>query len=247
MSEAIHPSSRPKSVPDPLFITLEGIEGCGKSLQAQLLGEELQRLEIPFIATREPGGTSFGIEVRQILLSRDGAPRSPLSELLLYLADRYQDLQERIEPALRFGRHVICDRYHDATMAYQGHARGIGFETIDRLAEILQLRTPDLTLVLDIDIETGVQRARQRQVGTQEDLMSRFEREELQFHRKVLQGYRLLQEREPDRLQFVDASGTPEEVFARIRAIASRIGLFHAKPPSCHAEAQRRREAEEGR
>ncbi|MEE8584365.1 MAG: dTMP kinase [Acidobacteriota bacterium] len=226
MSEAIHQGPARKGVPNPLFITLEGIEGCGKSLQAGLLSEELERLGIPFIATREPGGTPFGLEVRQILLSRDGAPRKPLSELLLYLADRYQDFQERIEPALLSGRHVICDRYHDATMAYQGFARGIGFETIDRLAKILQLRSPDLTLVLDIDIETGVQRARQRQTGTQEDLLSRFEREELEFHHKVLEGYRLLAKREPGRLRFVDASGTPQEVFARIRSIACGIGLL---------------------
>ncbi|HSR52739.1 MAG TPA: dTMP kinase [Acidobacteriota bacterium] len=211
------------------FITLEGTEGCGKSLQTRMLAQELKRRGIDHVMTHQPGGTAFGQQVREILLHREGPPREPMAELLLYLADRYQNLKQVIEPALARGAHVVCDRYQDATMAYQAYARGIGFQRVQRLADVLELRNPDLTLVLEIDIEEGLRRAQERQQGTQEEDFSRFEEEDLAFHRRVLEGYRKLRQQEPERVRFLDASGTPEEVFQRvwqsIEDLLSRAGM----------------------
>lgn len=196
------------------FVTFEGIEGSGKSLQLKLLHAELKRLGINFVATREPGGTAFGVEVRKILLHRDGPQREAIPELLLYLADRYQHLKERVEPALAAGCHVFCDRYHHATLAYQGYARGIGFELIDKLAGVLALPMPDLVMVLDLDVELALARARARNAGS--EIWGRFEEEDLAFHRRVREGYRLLSVREPSRVVLVDASGSPEEIQRQI-------------------------------
>ena len=165
------------------FITLEGIEGSGKSVQLHLLEEELKKRKVRFLITQQPGGTPFGKEVRQILLQREGAQREPTAELLLYLADRYQHLKEVIEPSLTQDLHVFCDRYHDATLAYQGHARGLGFPMVDQLAKILALRIPDLTLVLDLEVEVGLKRARARNQKENSETWGRFEAEDLDFHR----------------------------------------------------------------
>jgi dTMP kinase len=211
------------------FITLEGIEGSGKTVQLHLLEEELKKRNVRFLITQQPGGTPFGKEVRQILLQKEGAQREPTAELLLYLADRYQHLKEVIEPTLAQGLHVICDRYHDATMAYQGHARGIGFAIVDQLAEILALAIPDLTLVLDVEVEIGLKRARERNQQANSDTWGRFEAEDLDFHRRVREGYQLLVQRAPDRVLLVDASGTPEEVFEKLLGILEeRAFIFHS-------------------
>jgi len=162
--------------------------------------------------------------VRKILLHRDGPQRDPIAELLLYLADRYQHLKQRIQPALAAGCHVFCDRYHHATLAYQGHARGIGFQLIDQLAEVLALPMPDLTLVLDVDVELGLQRARARNAGS--EIWGRFEEEDLDFHRRVREGYGLLSVREPWRVLLVDASGSPEETLELILRILTERGIL---------------------
>ena len=213
----------------PLFVTFEGIEGSGKSLQLSLLKAEMERRRAPCVFSREPGGTRFGERVRDILLSHDGVEREPLAELLLYLADRHQHLREVVEPALARGFHVVSDRYHDATLAYQGHARGIGFAKIDRLAAILELRRPDLTLVLDVDVEVGLRRARVRNREQSSQRLGRFESEETAFHERVREGYRLLAEREPDRILHVDGSGAPEDVFRRVLPILEAGGAFEVK------------------
>ncbi len=202
----------------PRFITFEGIEGSGKSVQVRLLAELLESRGVPFVVSREPGGTRFGERVRDILLRHDGVQREPLAELLLYLADRYQHLREVVEPNLAAGFNVISDRYHDATMAYQGHARGIGFETIDRIAAILELRRPDLTVVLDVPVEVGLPRARSREREERNSRWGRFESEEVPFHLKVQEGYRELAKRDPDRIVFIDGNGSPTEVFDRVVA-----------------------------
>lgn len=206
------------------FVTFEGIEGSGKSLQLAFLEGELRKRGTRFVTTREPGGTDFGLEVRKILLHRDGPQREPVPELLLYLADRYQHLKERIEPALAAGCHVFSDRYHHATLAYQGHARGLGFQLIDQLAEVLALRMPDLTLVLDLDVEPALARARARNAGS--EIWGRFEDEDLDFHRRVREGYRLLSVREPWRVLLVDASGSPEEIQTEIVRIMTERGVL---------------------
>ena len=208
------------------FITLEGIEGSGKTGQLHLLEKELKEREVRFLITQQPGGTPFGQEVRQVLLQREGAQREPTAELLMYLADRYQHLREVIEPALTQGLHVLCDRYHDATLAYQGHARGIGFAIIDRLAEILALRIPDLTLVLDVEVEVGLKRARERNQRENSETWGRFEAEDLDFHRRVREGYQLLAKRSPDRILLVDASGTSEAVFEKILGLLEERGML---------------------
>ncbi len=208
------------------FITLEGIEGSGKSVQLHLLEEELKKRKVRFLITQQPGGTPFGQEVRQILLQREGAQREPTAELLLYLADRYQHLKEVIEPSLTQDLHVFCDRYHDATLAYQGHARGLGFPMVDQLAKILALRIPDLTLVLDLEVEVGLKRARARNQKENSETWGRFEAEDLDFHRRVREGYQLLVQREPDRVLPVDASGTPEEVFKKLLGLLEEKGII---------------------
>ena len=198
------------------FITFEGIEGSGKSVQLRLLEDEFRKRRLSFVSTREPGGTAFGLELRQVLLHRNGAAREPVAELLIYLADRYQHLKEKIEPSLARGFHVLCDRYHDATLAYQGQARGIGFSRINQLARILELRNPDVTLVLDVAVELGLSRAKTRNREQNREKWGRFELEDRAFHQEVREGYRLLAQRDPARVAFIDGSGSPGEVFARI-------------------------------
>lgn len=213
------------------FVTLEGIEGSGKSLQLRLLEEELRRRQVRFLSTFEPGGTPLGRELRRILVEKEGAPREPQAELLLYLADRCQHLAEVIEPALAVDTLVLCDRYLDATLAYQGHARGIGFEPIDRLAEILSLRRPDLTLLFDVAVETGMGRARRRGEEDRGASWGRFEAEAVEFHLRVREGYLLLARREPRRIRVVDSEGTPEEVSRRVRQILEEVGVLGGVAP----------------
>lgn len=208
------------------FITLEGIEGCGKTIQIGLLARFFEERAVPCRMTREPGGTAFGREVRKILLRHDAIKRQPVSELLLYLADRYQHIQEVVLPALSEGLHVLSDRYHDATVAYQGFARGIPLATIRSLADTLELPTPDLTLILDIDVNTGLERARRRNSSQAVDEFGRFEAEELQFHRQVREAYHKLALREPGRMILVPADGAPEEVCSRLVAVFEQRGIL---------------------
>ena len=200
-----------------MFITLEGIEGSGKSLQIRRIEAYLAGKGVPCLVTREPGGTEFGMALRKVLLHRSGVSREPVSELLLYLADRYQNLREKVLPALERGVTVLSDRYHDATRAYQGAARGVPLETIDALARLLQIREPDATILLDLEPETGLARARYRDRSSALAVdEGRFEAEELSFHEKVRAAYLDLARGSPERIRVVQAAGTPDEVFARI-------------------------------
>lgn len=210
-----------------MFITFEGIEGSGKSIQIGRAEAYLVGRGVPCLLTREPGGTAFGAAVRQVLLSAGGPPREPVSELLLYLADRYQHLDELIRPALRRGVTVLSDRYHDATLAYQGAARRIPESTIRSLAKLLGILEPDKTILLDLAPEVGLARAclRNQASGSQEE-EGRFEAEDLAFHRDVREAYLALARSAPGRICIVDASGTPDEVFARIEPLlASWFGF----------------------
>lgn len=201
-----------------MFITFEGIEGSGKSLQAFKMQEYLIREGKSCIVTREPGGTEFGVAVRRILLRAGEPHREPVSELLLYLADRHQHLREVVEPALDRGTIVISDRYHDATRAYQGAARGVPAEMIDALAHILEIREPDRTILLDLEPEVGLGRARSRnQSEGSEGSEGRFEAEDLTFHGKVRNAYLSLAGRFSGRIQIVEGSGDPDQVFSRIK------------------------------
>jgi len=205
------------------FITFEGVEGSGKTTQAHLLGEHLSSRGIPVVVTREPGGTDIGEQIRQILLASDNRGMTPETEILLYAASRGQHLREKIAPALDSGRWVICDRYSDATIAYQGYGRGLNLDLIAELNRLVSLELePDLTILLDLDVREGLKRARKR--GEGENLQEgRFEEEGIAFHRRVREGYKELASRHPGRIKTVSAEGSIEEVNRRVIEIVSAL------------------------
>ena len=203
-----------------MFITFEGIEGSGKSLQIVRAHEYLREKGRSCLLTREPGGTDFGRELRAVLLRTGGAAREPWSELLLYLADRHQHLKEVIEPALVRGETVLCDRYHDATRAYQGAARGIVPEAIEVVSRFLGIIEPTKTILLDLDPEVGLWRTRRRNsIDSVAAAEGRFENEAVSFHVRVRQAYLDLAKVYPQRFCVVPAAGAPDEVSARITAL----------------------------
>jgi len=210
----------------PLFVTLEGIEGCGKSTQIRRLAEYLAAAEVPHAITREPGGTAAGEEIRQILLAPRDPALTPLTDLLLYAAARSQHLAQVIEPALAAGKTVLCDRYIDATTAYQAFASGLPLAHIQHVHALPGLdRKPNLTLLLDLEAGVGLHRARARQ-ARDGDHLTRFEEEDFSFHRKVRAGYLELAKMEPERFVVIDASGNHDAVFDQLRtALATRLGL----------------------
>ena len=213
-----------------MFITLEGIEGSGKTTQIGRLVKFLEDREIDCITTRQPGGTLIGENIRSILLDPANSALEPMTELLLYMADRSQHIYELIRPCLQAGKTVICDRYFDATVVYQGFARGLNIELIQQLHQILfdDLK-PDVTLLLDLTPQVGLQRAwQQLNNGQRSGLESRFEAETVAFHEKVRAGYLELARLEPGRFRIIDAAQSQDQVFAAMRKIVSSI-LDHLK------------------
>jgi len=193
-----------------VFITLEGVEGSGKSTQIRKLAERLPSALI----TKEPGGTPTADKIRAILLdTREKI--DPVAELFLFAASRRQHVMEVIRPALAQGRVVLCDRFTDATLAYQGFGRRLD---LDRLRWLNEWATdtlhPDLTLIFDLPEEVGLTRARSRNSAAPVD-EGRFEQEDLRFHRRVREGYLALAQEDAKRYVVIDASGTPDDVFAR--------------------------------
>jgi dTMP kinase len=210
------------------FITFEGIEGSGKSSQIVLFAEYLRSHRYSVRLTREPGGTLIGDQVRRILLDPENKSLDPLAELLLYAASRAQHLKEVIRPALDSGMVVLCDRFADATVAYQGYGRGLDLNVIQALHRIVTAgMRPDLTIVLDVDAETGLSRARRRNSTQGLEEEARFENEDIAFHNRVREGYRALAGSDPERVRIVDASGNHEQVQASIREVAD--GLLSGK------------------
>lgn len=200
-----------------MFITFEGIEGSGKSLQIKRAQTYLQQKGCECLLTREPGGTDFGRKLRKVLLDVDDCRMEPWCELLLYLADRYQHLQEVIVPARQRGLFVLSDRYQDATRAYQGAARGIPQHEIEKLVRLLGIVEPDKTILLDLAPEIGLSRARGRNAASpMAAAEGRFEAEDIDFHKRVREAYMALASQWPQRIHVVDASGTPDQVFSRI-------------------------------
>jgi dTMP kinase len=189
------------------FISFEGIEGTGKSTQARLLQQSLLGLGYEVILTEEPGGTLISLRIREILLSVDHTNMKPITELLLYNAARAQHIEEVILPALNRGAVVITDRFTDSTFAYQGYGRGIDLKLLESIDKIATngLR-PDMTMLLDLDVETGL--TRNRRINKTD----RLELEDVEFHKRVRKGYHELAAKEPERIKVLDASGGIEEL-----------------------------------
>jgi dTMP kinase len=202
------------------FITLEGIEGAGKSTIAKFALAWLTQQRIPGRLTREPGGTPLAERVRQIVLERGSEPLSPLTETLLMFAARDLHVKNLIRPALERGEWVICDRFSDATRAYQGSGRGVDLGLIETLAAAVQGDLePDRTLLLDLPASVGLARARAREAGPTD----RFEAETVAFFEKVRAGYLDLARRAPGRFRVVDASAALPAVEARVESILEEL------------------------
>ena len=195
------------------FITLEGGEGAGKSTSRDFIVLLLEDQNIPFIQTREPGGTPIGETLRDVLLSKEGTAPSVTAELLMVFAARAQHLHEVIEPALRDGKWVLCDRFTDATYAYQGYGRGFELGQIEALETLVQRgRHPDLTILFDIDPRLGMTRARQRAE------LDRFEEEHMEFFDRVREGY-LTRAKNEARFRVIDASQSIDLVQQALREL----------------------------
>jgi dTMP kinase len=196
-----------------LFISFEGIEGCGKSTQVQRLAQRLKQLSIPVVVTLEPGGTSVGKHIRRILLDSRNSDLSPLAELFLYEADRAQHMLEVIGPALKNKKWVLCDRYYDATLAYQGYARGQDLELIKSLNNNASGGIgPDITFLVDCPVEVGLKRAIERDEHLRLKNQDRFEKEKLDFHDAVRKGYLLMAAEEDSRFYVVDGALSEKEL-----------------------------------
>lgn len=192
-----------------MFISFEGVEGAGKSTQISCLAKVLETQGHSVVTTREPGAGDIGKAIRQIILADYALV--PEAELLLYAADRAQHVRSVIRPALAEGKVVVCDRYADSTVAYQGYGRGLSLELIDTLNLIAtDGLKPDVTVLLDLDPEAGLKRSSARAQ------LDRMERESLAFHQRVRQGFLNLAEREPERYRVIQATGEVEDIFEAI-------------------------------
>jgi dTMP kinase len=200
------------------FITFEGIEGCGKTTQIRMAGEYLTAKGVSFVITEEPGGTPLGKKIREILLNRGPYSISSTAELLLFIASRSQHVKDVILPALKEGVWVLCDRFLDATLAYQGFGRGLDINFIKSLHDFSSASLkPDLTLLLDLPVEAGLGRAMDRIArGAGRVLEDRFEQEDLMFHQKVREGYLWLAKEGGKRYRIIDASRDIETIHREV-------------------------------
>jgi dTMP kinase len=211
-----------------MFITLEGIEGSGKTTQMTAIKKYFETAGYGVVVTREPGATAIGRRIRSIVLDPESHGMSPLCELLLYGADRAQHLSQVVMPALEAGKVVLCDRFADATRAYQGWARGLDMAIIDGIHEmVVGDLTPDLTILFDLEPGIGLSRTfKALENGQREGRESRFEKEALTFHTAVRSGYLALAQQEKQRFLVVDASRKPHEVLIEIKqGLATCLGI----------------------
>jgi len=200
-----------------LFITLEGIDGCGKSTQRELLAQQLSQRGFEVVVTREPGGTPLGEGVRQLLVSDESVHIAPTTELLLYVAARAQHVAELILPSIKSGRIVISDRYTDSTVAFQGYGRGLEPNIIQTLNKFATSGlVPDLTIVFDIDPKLARARLDSRPVG---GLLGAFDEQHAGFHERMREGYIKIAHEHPERVKLVDAGGAVEETHSRVMAL----------------------------
>jgi dTMP kinase len=216
-----------------IFITFEGLDGCGKSTQLEKLAATLRAQKLPVVVTREPGGTPIAEKIRNLLLDTHTGSLAPLAELAMMFAARAQHIQEVIEPALTEGKIVLCDRFTDSTEAYQGGGRKLGSQPVLALHPILcgDLH-PDLTLLMDSDVAISVERARRRnrdlasKTSKDQSDENRFEKENRAFFGRVRHAYLAIAEREPQRIAVIDARGTPEQTHRQImEVVRSRVKL----------------------
>ncbi|MHA1598941.1 MAG: dTMP kinase [Alphaproteobacteria bacterium] len=207
---------------DPKFITFEGGEGTGKSTQVKLLGDALAAIGIDAVTTREPGGAPGAEDIRKLLVNGDVGRWSPMSEALLNYAARAEHLQHTIVPALESGQWVISDRFVDSTTAYQGYGHGLDLQILEDLNRVvLGGFKPDLTLVFDLDLDTGLARAASR--GDGED---RYERMGRDFHERLRQGFLDIADGQPDRCVLIDATGDIDGIAGQVReAVSARLGI----------------------
>lgn len=211
-----------------MFITLEGPEGSGKTSQLTQFADFLREQGYDVVTTREPGGTSIGDQIRQVLVSMENKNLHPRTEILLFLSARAQLVEELIKPSLENGKIVVCDRYGDSTLAYQGYGHGLPLET---LREMLRFATdglvPDLTLYLDLEVETGLLRKKKKQEW------NRLDAYEVAFHRRVRNGYLALAAEEPQRWCVIDASQPKQAVQQAMRtATLAALEKFKSHPVS---------------
>jgi len=204
-----------------MFITFEGIEGSGKTSHLGLAADRLRSEGYPVFQTREPGGTRIGERIRSVLLSPEHAGMNPTAELLLYEACRAQLIEEHVRPELEKGGLVLCDRYVDATTAYQGYGRGLDLDLVEGLNLIAgQGIEPDLTVLLDCTVEQGLERIRSRYrnhlQGVGPGAPDRMEAEDTAFHERIRQGYLCLAEKHGERIRVVDSSGSVEVVHGKV-------------------------------
>ena len=210
-----------------IFITLEGIDGTGKSTHARRLATYLGKRGIPVVLTREPGGTKVGEQIRRLLLNPKISKMSSLTELTLMYAAREQHLEEVVRPALARGRVVISDRYNDASFAYQGYGRMLGVQTVRALDRIICGRTqPDLTLLLDLDPQTALGRARKRNTRNRVK-NTRFENHGLKFQKRVRAGYLALARQQPRRIKLIQADRPAAEIAAEIDKFVENLLVRH--------------------
>ncbi|MDQ7797425.1 MAG: dTMP kinase [Candidatus Edwardsbacteria bacterium] len=199
-----------------LFISFEGIEGCGKSTQAKLLESWLKAQGFKVVLTREPGGPSISEKIRRILLDNRNKGMTDLTELLLLQASRVQHLAQVIVPALKAGNVVICDRFADSSTAYQGYGRGMDLKMVNELNQFaVDGFWPQLTLVLDLPVEKGFLRAQGRRRN-----LDRMETQALKFHKRVRQGFKAIAKSDPQRVKLLDGSQPSEVIHAAVRQLA---------------------------
>lgn len=204
-----------------LFITFEGCDGCGKTTAIKKTDERLNALNIDHIITREPGGSRIAEDIRKIILDKRNSEEDSRTEALLYAASRRQHLVEKVIPALNEGRLVICDRYLDSSLAYQGYARGIGIDAVMSInAFAIENTMPDLTLFLDLPPEEGL-----RRINSRKRESDRLDQEKETFHKKVYEGYQIVNRMFKDRIVKIDASKSPDEVADDIlKVILKKLG-----------------------
>ncbi len=199
-----------------LFITLEGSDGSGKTTQIYLLEQYLTQIGYEVIVTREPGGTCISEKIRSIILDVDNREMADVTEALLYAASRAQHVEQLVKPALLSGKVVISDRFVDSSVVYQGIGRGLGIDQIEEInAYAIGKVKPDITFLMDLDPAVGIERK------TNQTSLDRLEKEKLEFHYSVYEGYKKLQIRHPERIKRVDATKSKEEVHRQI------LGYLH--------------------